>query len=466
MQYLVSSGDRPTINFGYNYGLLPILVGHAWFTLFGPSASAYQWAMIACNIIAAWGIATIIATFQIGIVGTALTMITLGYAVQSSYPNLAQAMEAVLLIMAITRQSQGASASALAFGAAAIFAKPAMGYFYSLLLVLLMAGRLWRGSGSPREWLRAFAPAALVGVTLVASLSATYGVGALVKTIFPFEGAANYRAAHFGFFNGTGREFWNTTGVPWWGHFFDVSGFWIVSSVLLIYFAATDMFRLWQEPGPTIERRRRTEVIVTCAVLHLSFVLLFFGSRGSWIYYSYLLVLGVTLAIDSTRLRRDIGVLLCTVALFSWTDLVIATGRRWSATQPSAITKGLWATPEELSEWSAVLTLADRNTTRILDLKGDAELMFPVFGRPLTLYLDPGLIRSGEISKKISQLSDTRLVVVPTNIVSCNGIPDAPEIATAMKSFDPLRKGKFFEVFERRPSAKPTVATQPHDLNS
>ena len=32
-----------------------------------------------------------------------------------------------------------------------------------------------------------------------------------------------------------------------------------------------------------------------------------------------------------------------------------------------------------------MLTLADRNTSRILDLKGDAELIFPVFGRPLTL---------------------------------------------------------------------------------
>ena len=136
LQYLVSSGDRPTINFGYNYGLLPILVGHAWFTLFGPSASAYQWAMIACNIITAWGIATIIATFQ---------DLDRGHRSHDDHVGICGAVEFTRNIKRAgngssaahhgnpQRQSQGASASALAFGAPAIFAKPAMGYFYSPL---------------------------------------------------------------------------------------------------------------------------------------------------------------------------------------------------------------------------------------------------------------------------------------------------------------------------------------------
>jgi len=466
LQYLVSNGYRPTVNFGYNYGLLPLLAGHLWFTLVGQTASGYLWAMIACNILAAWGIATIIAEFKVGFVGIVLIMFTLGYAVQPSYPNLAQALEAVLLIFALTRQARGASAGALAFSSAAIFAKPAMGYLYSLLLVLLIASRLWRQRAGVRVWIEMFAPAALVCVVLAALLSTAYGIRPLVNTIFPFEGAANYRAAHFGFFREAGREFWATAGVPWWVHLFDVSGFWMVSTLILVCIAAADWLRLCQAYEPSVEGRRKTEVILTCAILNVLFIFFFFGNRGSWIYYSFLIVIGTTLAVDSTRFRRILGLLVCAVAVCSWTDLLIAIRYRATTTQPSALTKGLWATPEERSEWSSVLALAARNTTRILDLKGDAELMFPLFGRPVTLYLDPGLIRSDEIRQTISQLDDARLIVVPINMPNCSGIPQTPEIASVMKSFDPLWKGKFFEIFERRPLVKPNISAQPHDVNS
>src|ERR1700722_15416282 len=100
--------------------------------------------MIACGFLAAWGLASILSEFRAGVVAVALCMIALGYAVQPSYPNLAQAMEAVLLIFAVERQSRGAPSIALAFSGTAVFAKPAMGYLYSLLLIVIICHRLHR----------------------------------------------------------------------------------------------------------------------------------------------------------------------------------------------------------------------------------------------------------------------------------------------------------------------------------
>jgi len=453
LQYLVNVvGYRPTIDFGYNYGLLPILFGRMWFAIAGNDATGYQSAMIVCDLVAAWGIASILAQLRLGIVALALSAIALGYAVQPSYPSLAHALEAVLLILGLSRQARGANAAALAYSAAAIFAKPAMGYFYSLLLVVAIVYRLIRTRATLRQWITAFAPAASVGLVLTAVLGASYGFRPLIDTILPWQGAANYRAAHFGFFHGEGRAFWDTPGVPWWGHLLDVSGFWIVSSTLLLAFAGWDWFRIRRDSDPTLLDRRRTEVIVSCALLNLCFVAFLFGNRGSWIYYSFLVVIGIALAIDATRIRRDVGVVLALVALVSWTDVVIATHRRNLTMHESPETEGLWATAKEQAEWASVLALTERSKVRILDLKGGVELMFPQFGPPVTLYLDPGLIRPGEIALKVSQLSQTQMVVVPTNIANCSDIPQAPEIVAAMKSFDRRWKGDFFEVFARRPT--------------
>lgn len=38
VQYLMSRGLVPSVDFGYHYGLLPLLMGKLWFWLFGLSA--------------------------------------------------------------------------------------------------------------------------------------------------------------------------------------------------------------------------------------------------------------------------------------------------------------------------------------------------------------------------------------------------------------------------------------------
>src|SRR5690242_18548790 len=50
IQHLVSLGLRPAIDFGYHYGLLPILAGKIWFSVFGATPIAYEALMVACGL--------------------------------------------------------------------------------------------------------------------------------------------------------------------------------------------------------------------------------------------------------------------------------------------------------------------------------------------------------------------------------------------------------------------------------
>ena len=413
-------------------------------------AESYQLAMIFCNLTAAWGIARLLSVFRVKAVGLVLAIITIGFAVQPSYPSLAQATEATLLIFATTSMAQSKYALAISLTTVAVFAKPTMGYLYLLVLFSLVFYKLRTEDSELRAYLRAVLPCVLTFVTLGGLLSGVLGLAPLVNTIFPIEGARNYQALHFGFFQGVGRSFWDTTGVPSWQHLFDISGFWIAASILLIVFASVDAVRLWKgTDGSDAKGRTRTQVVVACAVLHTSFVLFFFGNRGSWIYYSYLLIIGLVLAIDTTRLRLDLGVLMCVLGLFAWTDVAIGIRSRASTMSPSSLTQELWATTAENTEWSNILALASHKKARILDTKGDAELMYPFFGRPVSLYLDPGLMNSTEVRQKVLQLYQADLVVVPINVPDCSDVPRATEIETTMRPFDLLWRGKFFEVFER-----------------
>ncbi len=445
LQYLIANGYRPSLDFGYHYGLLPALVGRIWFTLVGATPWSYQAAMVLVNLLSAWALAKILAQSKIGAVGFALTIIALGYAFQATYINLAHAIEAVLLCHGLAQQARGSRASALALVTAAAFAKPSMGYIYGLLLVILIVHDLVRAGFDVRRLLTTLAPAAIVFVSLAVLLSCVYGVRTFLHTALPIEGATAYHSLNFGLM-ASGRGLWDPKGLPWIFYFIDVAGFWIASTLFL--FGSAVLLILIN----VRDSARRTEVVLTCAILHLAFLVLFFGNQWSWIYYSYFLVIGAAIAVDLSPIGRRVGVALCVLALLSWTDVAYWTHRWWQTTAPNAVTAGLWAPADERAEWLQVLSLAHGKQTVILDSMGASELLFPGFEPPVSLYLTRGLMMSDDVRRKLGQLSSAQLVVVPITMSSCSGIPDAPEFSSALKNFDPRWSGKHFEVFQRDPS--------------
>jgi len=444
LQYLVANGYRPAIDFGYHYGLLPILVARGWFAIFGASPFAYQLAMLACNLLLAWALAKILTHLPVAGIGLALTIVALGFAFQSSYPNLAQALEATLLCHAIAEQARGSRINALAIATAAIFAKPSMGYIYGLLLIILIVRDLARTGVTPRRLIDTFAPAAIVFLTLATTLCLVYGGQAFIRTALPVEGATAYHTLNFGLM-GSGRALWDPKGVPWTYYLVDAVGFWIASGAVLFAAALLQLRARYAEKLPA----RRGEIIVTCAILHLAFLILFFGNQWSWIYYSYLPVIGCAIVVSLGPVQRRIGVALCMVALLSWIGPVYWSQKRWRTTSTDAVTARLWTTTDERSEWSKVLAMTHGKKTVMMNSMGAVELLFPGFESPVSLFLKPGLMTSSDVERKLSQLGTAQMVVAPILPGPCDGVANTPEFSTAIKTFEPLWTGQHFEVFAR-----------------
>jgi hypothetical protein len=446
LQYLISSGLRPAIDFGYQFGLLPALVGKIWFGCLGLTPAAYQWAMLTGAILFAWALARIFAGRKIGAPGLALLIVSFGFAYQSSYPNLSHCGEVVILAHALAAHIRGSYRSALALATVAVFDKPVMGYVYGALLLLLIVLELRPRKGTFRDFIAAIIPAAIVFLVLSVVLIAVYGARSFVLTIVPIEGAHSYWTTHWRFLGAPGSYLW----YPKEGllaYFLDIPGFWMASTLFLVTAAAVQAMNYARGKGLT----PGGELIITCAILHLSFVSFFFGSSGSWLYYSYLLAIGCALATEIGRNWRRVAVPLCVLAALSRYSAASEVYHQWEFFSPHSETAGLWSLPGEADEWNRMVDKARHEKMVVLDTRGAVELMYPEFGKPISFILDPGLMTEGDIARKVAQLSTASAFVLPKMARIYGGLPDAPEIDAAMSDFDLDFNGYFFEVYQRRP---------------
>ena len=175
-QYLVGHGYRPNVDFGYPYGLLPLFLGHVWFSVAGATPIGYQSAMVVTSIILALGLARFAENLNLSWTGIAFIAAALLIAIRPYYWNFAHAVEAALLCHAIAAQAGGKTRTALALATAAVFAKPAMGYFYVALL-LVGAVLKMRASGdlSFKALEKLIVPSIVVTAVLAVLMIGVYG---------------------------------------------------------------------------------------------------------------------------------------------------------------------------------------------------------------------------------------------------------------------------------------------------
>jgi hypothetical protein len=445
LQSLISTGYRPAVDFGFSYGLLGPLIGKLWFGCLGLTPAAYQWAMLMGAILFAWALTRIFAGRKIGATGLALLIVSFGFAYQSSYISLTHCIETVILAHALAAQVGRSYRGALALATVAVLDKPSMGYVYGALLLLLIALRFRRESRTLRDFIRVILLAATIFVVLITVVIAVYGMRSFLLTIMPIEGLSNYRAVHYSFIHGTGEYLWNPMGRII-AYFLDVPGFWMASTLYLIVAAVVQAKRFVRLGSVT----RGGEVIVICAVLHLSFVLFFFGPPVTWFYYSFLLAIGCGLATEMGRGWRRAAMVLCILGTLSWCTGASAIYSGWKATSPNSETAGLWSQPGEASEWNKVVAIARREKMVVMEIRGGVEVMYPEFGKPVAFFLTPGLTTKGEIARTAARLSTADAFVVPGVVRLFGDLPKEPEITAVMKDFDLEWKGYFFEVYRRR----------------
>jgi hypothetical protein len=452
VQAMTARGLRPTVDFGYIYGLLPLLINRAWYGAFGTSPAAFRALTLACDLALAWGMARFASALRVGPAGVVLIVVAMPDVMLTSTIVLVHALEPALLVNALALQARGRRGAALALATAGLFVKPSMPYLYGLVLLLAVVaadrGRAWR----------ALVPAAATGLGLAAVLGVAYGTGPLLATLLPGAGLEVYRQNGYGFFRGAGRAFWLIPGGGLRDYLRYEVGSWLAGSAVLVLGGAAAAGRLARGRGS-----RNDEMVLTCAALHGGFVTLFFGNRVSWVYYYAVLVLGLAALAARGRRHAAVVAVLAVLVLVGSRVKFETTARLWRTDAPSAVTLGLWASPAERAEWSAVRALVrDHPPAALLARVDGLGVLLPgEFLRPEVAYLVPGHPVPAEIRRKADQVASAGLVVLvrPRGDPSRGGYARWPEIAAALDGCQTVFDGDLFEVARRaRPPAGLTGA--------
>ncbi|MGE3820872.1 MAG: hypothetical protein AB7I30_15775, partial [Isosphaeraceae bacterium] len=436
---LLARGLRPTLDFGYIYGLLPLELNR-WDPL-------GRWSIWVCVVGLALGLARFVSTAKVGPVGVVLILLATPDLLQSFGIALVQAVEPVLLVHALACQAKGRRPEALAIATVLLFVKPSMAYVYGFLIIISQA------FDRPPRWRRALWPSLVAGGALTAWLGWRFGPGPLVTTLWPGAGMEVYRENHYGFFFGEGRSFWWIPNGTLRDYLRYEVGAWIAGTAVLTAGGAASLDRLIRsKDGSTVD-----EVVVTCAIMHLSFVTFFYGQRLSWVYYYVVLICGLAAMTGPGRGRwRSVAVgVVALLTLVGSKAKVEETVRLWREVVPAGQVglAGVMATPGELAEWLKVKELAaERGPAALLArTEGAAALEPRLFLDPETLYLVPGHPTPSEIQRKADQIARANTVVRvrPKGDTTRGGFERWPEIAEALKPFLTVWEGEFYEVAQR-----------------
>jgi hypothetical protein len=500
--YLLQRGDQPFSYFGWQYGLLPLLLQELGFRLFGASPASFLCLSVPCVLTVAMVMGRI-ALLERALAGRILVLLSLPL-ILAFPPDMPHSLETALLSLGLLSQFKGQHGRALAFATAACFTKPSMGYLYGLVLLLFVyldsresmvlpnsgdnvprpSCAQVRGietTGLANQWaglrlsdpIAVLLPSVCTAFGLFVLLSTTFGWKSVLCSLLPLSGARAYRALHLGW-AGVATQLLYFPGLKLGYYFGTPVAFWVIATLYLT--AAAVM--VWMTAGSGGHWTANRELILTCAILHLGFITLFYGFPASWTYYAYVLVAGVlaTEACPVPASLREIlpsrpgaqalanrgrneawpagrtmtGALciLAALANYSGTDSAWSS---WKTMQANASTAGLFASPGERAEWNHVVSLAKHQSAALFTNCGEAQLLFPWIKAPAGAFFVAGVATDSEILRKKRELHTAGAVIVPTIPGLGNQIRDWPgtEFSDVLADMTLVFKGTYFEVYKR-----------------
>lgn len=451
-QYLMGIGLVPYVDFGHQYGLLPLLFGKIWFLFWGFTPHSCVAAMSFLNLVQLLALARFIETLKIQRAGVWLFICALPHMGGVLYPNLSFALEAVLLTHALAFHAQNERSKALALATAALFVKPSMAYFYgAVLLVLIFRNLLAR---PVNEWvneiMRELMPAVATLASLAAVLCAIFGFEGLFHSLFllPFQGLEVYRFYQCGFFDLGGRMFVYPTGVRIGYYLGTVAGFWLIATAFLLVAGVVVAAKSYRS-DPKVSR----EITVICAFLHIVFIFILYAGPHQYWYYFYLIVMGICAITVNDKKWRPILYLFAFMAALGCFTRGKMLLKEWASKERNPLTAGLWAAPDLRAEWAHVLGLSPGERPVLLTYAGCGDLLFKEFAKPVSNYFYYGWRRPAEVARKARQLAEASFVidVLPMDIVYRHKpMSQWPEFSGSLAGHDRIYQGIYFMVYRRK----------------
>ncbi len=444
--YLLRHNFVVAVDFGWPYGVLPLLGQHLWFLLWGVGPAA-QLALSALLIAVFAVLVACFAGDQSRAAGWVLMAVSMPFICDVLTWDVVHATEPVLLAAALVLHGRGQRSGALAFATAACFAKPSMGYVYGFLLLVLIVRSLARDGGvKPVELARAMAPAAFTGLALLSLSAAVYGPSVALKTLLPFDGAQIYTAMHWGW-RGGATQFFHFPGVRLGYYLGTPVTVWCLGS---LYILGTLAATLWTCLVHKSKLPRNWEIALSCAVLHFAFVGLFFGPYNAWRYYVYILFFAILTTETWNALSARMVWILSVVAAVANFSAVKSGLRAWQTMVHDSATAGLFAPPQEAAEWHKIQGLVGANAV-LFTWDGGGEALFPWLRRPVKVFMDMGVGVAAESSRELAQMSSARFIIAPTLQQPGDQLSQwrNPAFQQSVRDAPIVFRGVYFDVYAR-----------------
>jgi len=446
---LIGLGLRPGVDFGFNYGLLGVLLQHAYFALFGSGhwptlglLAVYWLLMLVFWILLSREIGQSLLGFCV-LLGLSDLMIYFG----PWSPTPAHILQNLSLAYGLYFLGKRRLSLALSIAVLGTLSVPSLPIVLSGLLSVAIVWEWGRNPGrTGRGLLAQFAPAAATYAGSVLLLTAFFGWRTVLPTLLPLRGARHYRAMHFGFF-GQGKFFWHPPDAHLSYYLITPAGIWLLCSALLVAFgclAAVRIARNAKPEGPSL-------FILACCALHLCFVFLAFGNSMSYIGFSFILIAGIfagVSAMTNRRLKLALTSLLLVLGLMSqWRGIDDAL-QVWKHESIAQDTAALYTPIDFQPEWKSVLSVAQHGRVFLLSFGNGVDLYHPEIATPQSWMLLPGLNLPREDAYVLQQIQ-TADVVVEEYEVAPQYIDRNKAWQAALRDFPVKVSGRYFRIWTR-----------------
>jgi len=418
VDYLISKGLIPEVDFAVNYGLFPLIVGHIWYEIFGRTPQAFCGLMLLFDLLTVAAMARIAYLADLKPIGILLIAVTIPFSLlYSNGINLVHVMEPFLICLALSEQLAGRKQYALVALIFGWFTKPSMSIVYIFFLLLTYLFNLITKKITIRDFIYQLRLPFLTFVALIFLVSINFGMTPIVSSLIPLNTAQVYKIKGFhGFFSETGREFWGPSGAKITYYLGDEAGLWITLTVLLILFVVYLYFsKIANTSNEKIQRL--SETALTILYLHLSFLFFFYAASHSWCYYSYLLTIGVSLiASRNIRQLKNLRIFLLSlvivIAILGYNITFKHTSSAWKTIRPQESLAGLWADETGKKELTDLIASCKTKNTLIFS-PGVVDLLFPPCHMPASFYpLSDPEINERDLARINKQFEVAQQVVI------------------------------------------------------
>jgi hypothetical protein len=449
---LIGQGLRPGVDFGYTYGLLPLLIQHLYFAAFGMShwPTLAMLALYVLSMLVFWAL----LTREIG-----QTWVTFGILLGLSEmmiffvpwpPTLAHMLMKISIAFSLYFMMKQRLSLALSVAALGALAVPSLPIVLTGIIALIIAWEWWQKPGRTLLRLVAqIAPAVAAYGGCVLLMTAFFGWRSVLQSLVPTGGAKLYRAMNFGIF-GQGLYFLHPPGANLSYYLLTPAGMWIVCSGLLVVFGCLAALRIARTSSLT----GIPLLVVVCCALHLIFVFAAYGNAFSYELFSFFLAAGIVAGISSLtdrRLKIAVSSLLLIFGLLSQVGEIKDALQLWKTESTSPETAFLYAPNDFQPEWKSVLSMSKNRRVFLLSYGMGVDAYYPEIGTPNSWLLLPGLPLPREDAYVLQQIRAADVVVEETEVTT-RYIKNNKEWQAALLDFPVKVSGRYFRIWARDPA--------------